>query len=77
MKPELRLYALSMGTNFWQGIKAFNLFRLLENEILEIIIEREGCKSEHKFGGTKICKAEEVKNILLILKLKMKFSTIV
>ena len=38
-----------------------NLFRLLENETLEMFNMRERCKSKHKFGGTKVCKAEEVR----------------
>ena len=53
-----------MGTNLWKGLKAFNLFRLLENEILEMFGEREKRKSKHEFVGNKVCKAEEVGNIL-------------
>ena len=33
---------------------------LLENETLKIFSFRERRKSRHKFGGTKVCKAEEV-----------------
>ena len=39
----------------------FNLFRLLENETLEIFSMRKKRKRKHEFGGTKVCKAEEVK----------------
>ena len=39
----------------------FNLSRLLENETLEMFIMRDRRKSKHKFGGTKVCKAEEVR----------------
>ena len=39
----------------------FNLFRLLENERLEMFSIRERRKSKHKFGGNKVCKAEEVR----------------
>ena len=38
----------------------FNLFRLLENETLKVFSIRERRKSRYKFGGTKVCKAEEV-----------------
>ena len=36
------------------------MLRLLENEALEMFSKREKCKSKHKFGGTKVCKAEDV-----------------
>ena len=39
----------------------FNLFRLLKNETLKIFSIQERRKSRHKFGGTKVCKAEEVR----------------
>ena len=39
----------------------FNLFRLTENEAFKIFTIRERCKSRHKFGGTKVFKAEEVR----------------
>ena len=39
----------------------FNLFRLPENETLEMFSMRKRSKSKHKFGGTKPCKAEEVR----------------
>ena len=38
-----------------------HLFRLLENETLKIFSIQERCKSRHKLGGTKACKAEEVR----------------
>ena len=38
----------------------FDLFRLLENVTLEMFSTREGRKSKHKFGVTKVCKAKEV-----------------
>ena len=34
--PKLRFCALPMGSNLWQSLKTFNLFRLLENETLDI-----------------------------------------
>ena len=34
--PKLRFCALPMGSNLWQPLKTFNLFRLLENETLDI-----------------------------------------
>ena len=36
---------------------------------------QERRKSKHKFGGTKVIKAEEEKNNLKILKLKIKLKT--
>ena len=45
---------------FDKDLKAFNLFRLLENETLEMFSMRERRKRKHKFGGTKVRKAEEV-----------------
>ena len=48
-----------MGPNLGQVPKACNLFRhwfrLLENETVEIF----------KFGGTKVCKAEEVREYFI------------
>ena len=60
--------ALSMSTNFWQWLKAFNLFRLATGErnignVLRSVGNsmREKCKGKHKFGGAKVCKAEQVR----------------
>ena len=39
----------------------FNLLRLLENESLEMFSTRERRNSKREFGGTKVCKAEEVR----------------
>ena len=44
-----------------QILKAFNLFKLLENETLKIFSIRERHESRHKFGGTKVSKGEEVR----------------
>ena len=41
--------------------KAFNLFTLLENETLKMFSIRERCKNRQIFGGTKVCKADEVR----------------
>ena len=41
--------------------KAFNLFRLLQNETLKTFSIRERHKRRNKFGETKVCKAEEVR----------------
>ena len=38
-----------------------NLFKLQENETLEMSSVRERLKSKHKFGGTKVCKAKRVR----------------
>ena len=50
-----------MGTNFLKGLKVFNLFRLLENLTLKMFSMWERRKRKHKFGGPKVCKAEEVR----------------
>ena len=39
----------------------FNLVRLLENDALKMFSIRGRRKSKHKFGGNKICKAEELR----------------
>ena len=48
----------------------FNLFRLLEYETLEMLSMRERRKSKHKFSGTKVCKAEEVRKYFVNSKIK-------
>ena len=50
----------------------FNLFRLLENETLKIFSIWERRKSRHKFGGTKVCKAEEVRKYFVNPKIEIK-----
>ena len=65
-----------MSSNLWQVLKAFNLFRLLKNEIMEMLNTRERSKSKHKFGGTKVCEAEEEREYFINpIKLKMKLLT--
>ena len=56
-KARTQVLCIAICTNFWLGLKGFNLFRLLENETFSIPERR---KSRYKFGGTKVCKAEEV-----------------
>ena len=64
--------------NFWLGLKACNLFRLLKNETFKIFSIRERRKNRYKFGGTKVCKVEEVKNYFLNPKLEVElFSYII
>ena len=48
----------------------FNLFRLLENKTLEMVTMQEGHKSKHKFCGTKVCKAEEVRKYFVHPKIE-------
>ena len=50
-----------MGSNLWQALKAFNLFRLLENETMEMF--RGQSKSKYKFGGMKAWKLTRQDNI--------------
>ena len=53
---------------------AFNLFRLLESETLEMLREtleivcEKKCKSKQKFGGAKIFKANQVRKDFVNLK---------
>ena len=54
-----------MGSNLWQTLKAFNLFRLLEYEIMAIFSVGERSKSKRKFGGTKVCEADEVREYFI------------
>ena len=56
----------------------FNLFRLLENETLKIFSIRERRKSRHKFGGTKVCKVEEIRKYFVNPKIEIEvFSYII
>ena len=61
---------MQMGANVLQGLKAFNLFRLLENETLKMFDMPERRKSKHKFGGTKVFKAEGVRKYFVNTKLE-------
>ena len=65
------LCTANLYTNSSYKLKAFNLFRLLENETLKIYSIRERRKSRHKFGGTKVCKAEEVRKYFVNPKIKI------
>ena len=49
----------------------FNLFSLMENETLKIFSIRERHKSRHKFGGTEVCKAEEVRKYFVNPKIEI------
>ena len=62
-----------MGINFWEALKAFNLFRLLENETSQMFSKRKRRKNKHKFGGTKLCKAEEVRKYFVNPKIENEF----
>ena len=53
------------------GFKAFNLFRLPDNETLKILSIRERRKNRHKFGRTKVRKAEEVRKYFVNPKIKI------
>ena len=54
-----------MGSNLWQSLKVFNLLRLLENETMEIFSVGGQGKSKHKFGGIKVCEADEVREYFI------------
>ena len=60
-KARIQVLCTANSYKFLIRTKALNLFRLLENEILKIFSIREKRKSRHKFGETKVCKAEEVR----------------
>ena len=47
------------------------LFRLLENEALKILSIRQRRKNRHKFGRTKVCKAEEVRKYFVNPKIEI------
>ena len=48
----------------------FNLFKLTENETLEMFSVRKRRKSKHEFGGTKVCKTEEVRQYFVNSKIE-------
>ena len=54
-----------MGSYLRQALKAFNLFRLLENETMKIFSMGGRCKSKHKFGEMKVCEADEVREYFI------------
>ena len=70
IKPEPRFFALPVFTNFWYGLKGFNLFM---KETLKKFGIRERCKSRQKFGGAKACKAEEVRKYFINPKIEIEF----
>ena len=50
----------------------------MENETLKIFSIRERHKSRHKFGGTEVCKAEEVRKYFVNPKIEIEgFSYII
>ena len=53
-----------MDYNLWQARKAINLFRLLENETMEMFSTEERSKSKRKIGGTKACEADKVREFI-------------
>ena len=62
---------------FWQRLKAFNLFRLAtgERNIGNVVRSvgssmQEKCKRKHKFGGAKVCKAEQVRKYFVNPKIE-------
>ena len=58
-KPKFRFSAVTMGTFLWQGLKVFNLFRLLWKETMEMFSIGERNKSKHKLVWKKPREAEE------------------
>ena len=56
---------MPIGTNLWQALKAFNQFRIIKNETMEMFSIGERRKSKHKFGGIKFCEGEEVREYFI------------
>ena len=54
-----------MGSNLLQALKEFNLFKLLENQTMETFSVGGRSKSKHKFGGMKVCEADEVREYFI------------
>ena len=50
---------MPMGSNLSQAPKAFNIFRLLESEAMEMFNIGEQSQSKSKFLGTEVCEAAE------------------
>ena len=48
----------------------FDLFTLLENGTFEMFSMRKRRKSKHEFGGTKVCKVEEVRKYFVNSKIE-------
>ena len=60
-----------MGSNWWQALTAFNLFRLLENETLEMFSMDQRSKSkQHKLGGMRVCEADELREYFINPKIE-------
>ena len=70
-KARTQVLCISDLYEFLIRLKAFNLFRLLENETLKIFSIRERRKSRHKCGGTKVCKAEKVRKHFINPKIEI------
>ena len=78
IKAEPSFCALPICTNFWKGLKVFNLFKLLESETSKIFIIRERRKNRHEYGGTKDWKAKKVRKRFVIPKVEIEdFSYII
>ena len=54
-----------MVSNLCQALKPFNLFRLLENETMEIFSMGERSNGKHKFGELKVCKTDKVREYFI------------
>ena len=54
-----------MGSNLWQALKAFDLFWLLENEIMEIYSMGRRSKNKHKFSGMRVCETDEERSYFI------------
>ena len=63
-----------MGPNLWQSLQAFKPLiywgYLLEEKTMEMFSMGEWSKNKHKFGGVKVCEAEEVKEFFINPKIE-------
>ena len=56
--------------------KVFNLFRLLENELMEKFSMKGRNKNKHKFSGSRVCETVVGSNISQIMRSKIKILAI-
>ena len=52
-----------------QALKAFNLYKLLEDQTREMFSMGEKSKINHEFDVTKVCEAEEVRKYFINAKI--------
>ena len=58
-----------MRTIFWQALETFNLFRLLENDIMELFSIGVRKESKHEFAEREVYKVWKVKECFINTKI--------